>query len=101
MPRYSDRVNLKQWAQRQGVSYATERRWSAAGKLPVPAWRTGGLIVAGEPAVGGPGGLTAVYARVWSADRPADLGRHLGLYGRRAAVGRAQRAVVAVTASAP
>jgi predicted site-specific integrase-resolvase len=101
MPRYSDRVNLKHWAQRQGVSYTTERRWSAAGKLTVPVWRAGGPILAGEPAAGGPGGLTAMYARVWSADRPAGLGRHLGLYGRRAAVGRAERAIEAVTAGAP
>ena len=36
-------MNLKQWAERQGVSYATARRWFAAGTLPVQARRVGGL----------------------------------------------------------
>jgi len=40
-------VNLKQWAERAGVSYATARRWFNAGKLPVPARRVGGLILVG------------------------------------------------------
>lgn len=49
MVRYNAHVNLKQWAERQGVSYATARRWFAAGKLPVPAERVGGLILVHEP----------------------------------------------------
>lgn len=43
-------MNLKQWAERHGVSYTTARRWFAAGKLPVPARRVGGLILIGEEA---------------------------------------------------
>jgi hypothetical protein len=40
-------MNLKQWAESAGVSYATARRWFAAGTLPVPARRVGGLILVG------------------------------------------------------
>jgi predicted site-specific integrase-resolvase len=69
-------VNLKEWASREGVSYVTARRWFASGKLPVPARRVGGLIlVGGQP--GGPPGITAVYARVSSADQRADLDRQV------------------------
>jgi predicted site-specific integrase-resolvase len=70
-------VNLKQWAERQGVGYATARRWFAAGQLPVPARRVGGLILVGEPAANGPAGITAVYARVSSADQRPDLDRQV------------------------
>lgn len=66
-------MHLKQWADRQGVSYSTARRWFTAGKLPVPARRVGGLILVGEPAGPEPAGMTAVYARVSSADQRADL----------------------------
>ena len=45
-------VNLKQWAEQAGVSYATARRWFAAGKLPVPARRVGGLILVESPGAG-------------------------------------------------
>jgi predicted site-specific integrase-resolvase len=70
-------VNLKEWAAREGVSYVTARRWFASGKLPVQARRVGGLIlVGGQPAVGPPG-ITAVYARVSSADQRADLDRQV------------------------
>jgi Rv0078B-related antitoxin len=40
-------MNLKQWAKSAGVSYATARRWFAAGTLPVPARRVGGLVLVG------------------------------------------------------
>ncbi len=66
-------MNLKQWADLQGVSYTTARRWFAAGTLPVPARRAGGLILVGEPAVPAAAGITAVYARVSSADQKTDL----------------------------
>jgi predicted site-specific integrase-resolvase len=71
-------MNLKEWAAEQGVAYVTARRWFAAGLLPVPAHRVGGLILIGEPA--GPGrssGSTVVYARVSSSDQKADLDRQV------------------------
>jgi predicted site-specific integrase-resolvase len=74
---YSGRMNLKQWADRQGVSYTTARRWFAAGRLPVPARRVGGLILVSEPASPERPGLTAVYARVSSADQKPDLDRQV------------------------
>jgi predicted site-specific integrase-resolvase len=94
MPRYSDSVNLRQLAQqRQDVSYKTARRWFAAGELPVPARRAGGLIVAGEPVVRVAGSVGDV----------SEIGTFLcaRLYGGRAAAGRAQRAFEAITAGRP
>jgi predicted site-specific integrase-resolvase len=70
-------VNLKQWAERQGVSYATARRWFAAGTLPVQARRVGGLILVGETPGPGNAGIAVVYARVSSADQKADLDRQV------------------------
>jgi predicted site-specific integrase-resolvase len=70
-------VNLKEWASREGVSYATARRWHASGKLPVPARKVGGLILVGEPAAPQAEGITAVYARVSSADQKPDLDRQV------------------------
>lgn len=71
------RVNLKEWAASQGVSYATARRWFDAGKLPVPAYQVGRLIVIGTPEPPGDTGLTVVYARVSSADQRPDLDRQV------------------------
>jgi len=68
---------FKQWADRQGVSYTTARRWFAAGRLPVPARRVGGLILVGESAGPELAGLVTVYARVSSADQKADLDRQV------------------------
>ena len=70
-------MNLKGWAASQGISYATARRWYFAGKLPVPAYQAGRLIVIGEPAPSAPTGATAVYARVSSADQRPDLDRQV------------------------
>ena len=72
-------MNLKQWAERQGVSYATARRWFAAGTLPVQARRVGGLILVGdtEHATAADTGTAVVYARVSSADQKADLDRQV------------------------
>jgi predicted site-specific integrase-resolvase len=61
----------------QGISYATARRWFEAGKLPVPAYQAGRLIVIGEPAPGGQPGVTVAYARVSSADQKPDLDRQV------------------------
>ncbi|MGH3260785.1 MAG: IS607 family transposase [Trebonia sp.] len=70
-------MNLKEWAAREGVSYTTARRWLAAGKLPVPARKVGGLILVEGAAPPAPEGVTAVYARVSSADQEADLDRQV------------------------
>lgn len=87
-------MNLKEWAASQGISYVTARRWYLAGRLPVPAYRVGRLIVIGNPlpaAVGG--GVTVVYARVSSVDQRADLDRQVARVtawatGRNLAVSR-------------
>jgi predicted site-specific integrase-resolvase len=68
---------LKQWARQQGVGYATARRWFDEGKMPVPARRVGGLILVGDPGAPQPAGITAVYARVSSADQKPDLDRQV------------------------
>jgi predicted site-specific integrase-resolvase len=70
-------VNLKEWAASQGISYATARRWYESGKLPVPAYQAGRLIVIGEPSPAAAPGIAAVYARVSSADQRPDLDRQV------------------------
>ena len=71
-------MNLKQWAAAQGVSYDTARRWYLAGKLPVPAYQVGRLIVIGEPVLpDATVGSTVVYARVSSADQRPDVDRQV------------------------
>jgi predicted site-specific integrase-resolvase len=71
-------VNLKEWAGRQGVSYATARAWYHAGNLPVPARKVGGLVLIGEPVTAErSAGQTVVYARVSSADQRPDLDRQV------------------------
>jgi predicted site-specific integrase-resolvase len=68
---------LKGWARRQGVGYSTARRWFGEGKLPVPARRVGGLILAAGQAAPPPAGITAVYARVPSAGQEPGLDRQV------------------------
>jgi predicted site-specific integrase-resolvase len=70
-------VNLKEWAASQGISYATARRWYESGKLPVPAYQAGRLIVIGEPSAARSAGITVVYARVSSAGQKSDLDRQI------------------------
>jgi predicted site-specific integrase-resolvase len=71
-------MNLKEWAEEQGVAYVTARRWFANGKLPVPAYRVGGLILIGTPVTGVKDvGVTVVYAGVSSADQRPDLDRQV------------------------
>lgn len=70
-------MNLKEWAAGQGVSYATALRWFKAGKLPVPAYQAGRLIVIGSPVPAPAAGSTVVYARVSSADQRPDLDRQV------------------------
>lgn len=71
-------MNLAVWAERNGVARVTAYRWFRAGLLPVPAMKVGRLILVDEPT--GDTGVdrrTAVYARVSSADRSADLDRQV------------------------
>jgi predicted site-specific integrase-resolvase len=93
-------VNLKEWARQQGIHPVTAYRWFRDGKLPVAAHRVGGLILIDVPAGPNPAGITAVYARVSSADQKADLDRQVARVtawaaGEGLAVGR----VVAETGS--
>lgn len=61
----------------EGVPYTTARCWLTAGKLPVPARKAGGLILGGDGAASAPEGVTAMYARVPSADRMPGLDRQV------------------------
>ncbi len=71
-------MNLAAWAERNGVARVTAYRWFRAGLLPVLARRVGRLILVDEPAGdAGARSRTAVYARVSSADRRADLDRQV------------------------
>jgi predicted site-specific integrase-resolvase len=73
---YTVHVNLKEWAEQEGVAYVTARRWFAAGKLPVPARKVGGLILVSQEE--GPARqAVVVYARVSSADQRPDLDRQV------------------------
>jgi len=72
-------MNLAAWAERNGVARVTAYRWFCAGLLAVSAQRVGrGILVDGSSA--GPAArpaLTAVYARVSSADQRLDLDRQV------------------------
>lgn len=70
-------MNLKEWAELEGVAYVTARRWFAAGTLPVPARKVGGLILVEQSTAPEPERITAVYARVSSADQKPDLDRQV------------------------
>jgi predicted site-specific integrase-resolvase len=71
-------VNLKEWAASQGESDATARSWYVSGRLTVPAYQAGRLIVIGDPNRSAqPVGSTVVYARVSSADQRLDLDRQV------------------------
>ncbi len=55
----------------------TAYRWFREGKLPVPAHRAGRLILVDQPPVNAVPGITAVDARVSSADQRSDLDRQV------------------------
>ena len=80
MERYSDRMNLAEWAEKNGIARVTAYRWFRDGKLPVPARKVGGLILVDD--VGDDHRVdrveTVVYARVSSADQRDDLDRQVG-----------------------
>ena len=79
-------VNLKEWAEREGVHHVTAYRWFREGKLPVPARRVGRLILV-DPAVtiARCTEMTAVCAGVvgWSEDRSGPAGRPSDRMGYR------------------
>lgn len=70
-------MNLKEWAKREGVHSVTACRWFREGKLPVPARRVGGLILAEQPTAPDSAHVVVVYARVSSSDQKADLDRQV------------------------
>ena len=59
------------------MSYATARRWFAAGTLPVQARRVGGLILVGDTSAPGDAGTAVVNAGVSPADQKAGLDRQV------------------------
>lgn len=76
--RYNVLVNLKEWAEREGVHHVTAYRWFREGKLPVPARRVGRLILVDPAATSTPTAhMVTVYARVSSADQRPDLDRQV------------------------
>jgi predicted site-specific integrase-resolvase len=76
--RYDVSVNVKQWAECEGVHHVTAYRWFREGKLPVPARRVGRLIRVDPAAVDPvPAGVTVGYARVSSAGQRGDRDRQV------------------------
>ena len=74
--RYSDGINLAEWAESQGIARVTAYRWFHEGKLPVAARKIGGVILVDAPKDSAKG-QTVVYARVSSADQKSDLDRQV------------------------
>ena len=71
-------MNLGEWARQQDIHPQTAYRWFRTGTLPVPARKMGKLILVGDLEVGRVSSrLTAVYARVSSADQRDDLDRQV------------------------
>ena len=69
-------MNLGEWARQQDIHPQTTYRWFRTGTLPVPARKMGKLILVGDLEAGRVSSrLTAVYARVSSADQRDDLDR--------------------------
>jgi putative resolvase len=69
-------MRLSQYAKQMGVSYRTAFRWWKAGSLDAYQLDTGTIIVR-EPVSTEPPTNVALYARVSSADRQADLERQM------------------------
>src|SRR3984893_1908376 len=71
-------MNLATWAERNGVARVTAYRWFRAVLLPVPGRRAGRLILVDEAdEAAATASVTAVYARVSSANQKADLDRQV------------------------
>ncbi|HET9089194.1 MAG TPA: IS607 family transposase, partial [Acidimicrobiales bacterium] len=61
---------LGEWANLQGLHPQTANRWFREGTLPIPARKTGRLILVGDLETQSlEDGMTAVYARVSSGDQ--------------------------------
>jgi putative resolvase len=72
-------VNLKQWAEIQGIHYHTAYRWFHDEVLPVPAERVGPRTILVNPQgteAQAPAGV-GLYARVSSHDQKVDLDRQV------------------------
>jgi putative resolvase len=81
-------MNLKEWAQAQGVHPQTAYRWFREGILPVPAERVGlRTILVNVEANTAPDVVAGVglYARVSSHDQKADLERQVARLSQWAA----------------
>lgn len=71
-------MNLREWADLQGIHPQTAYRWFRKGTLPVPARQIGRLILVGNlEAPPSKRGSTVIYARVSSADQRGDLDRQV------------------------
>ncbi len=71
-------MNLGEWARQQDIHPQTAYRWFRTGTLPVPARKMDKLILVGDLDAGRVSSrLTAVYARVSSADQRDDLDRQV------------------------
>lgn len=72
-------MNLKQWAESQGIHHHTAYRWFHNGTLPVPAVRVGPRTILVNVEATGPASPTGfgLYARVSSHDQKADLDRQV------------------------
>jgi len=70
-------VNLKEWAQAQGIHPQTAYKMFREGTLPVPAQRVGTrlILVNPEGATATPAEGVGLYARVSSHDQKSDLAR--------------------------
>jgi len=70
-------MKLREWADKQGISYRTALRWFHGGTLPVEAEQmaTGTIIVKLEPIFGDQ--KAALYARVSSSDQKTNLDSQL------------------------
>lgn len=77
-------MKLSVWAKQQGITYKTAWRMWKAGRLPVPATQLAtGTVILDVPEQASVG--VALYARVSSADRKADLDRQLARLSEYAA----------------
>ena len=66
------------WARQHDIHPQTACRWFPTGTLPVPSRKMGKIILVGDLEAGRvSSGLTAVYARVSSADQRDDLDRQV------------------------
>ena len=71
-------MNLSEWANIQGIHPQSAYRWLREGTLPIPARKTGRLILVGDLETSSPDtGITAVYARVSAGDQRADPERQV------------------------